>query len=539
MEVILLSTNEKAKSLDGFINSPDAVFKFRQLPNKPIEGEQKYHVLKNLISEAVVVVQNGIIKDCNQIMHRLCGYSLEEISEKPFASFFQPDNFSVIESICNHSDEEESAIKVHEAILICKDGRQKYIEITAGLCTFERKRANLIVMQDISDRIKTKNNLENASKLESLAALAGGIAHDYNNLLTAIIGNISLSQVNLKPDDKAFSLLSQALTASKTAQNLTQKLITFSKGGEPAKTLADFAKLVKTATEFTLSGSPIKCEYEFPHDLWSVKVDKSQIGQAIHNVVLNAREAMIEGGIIKIDARNIILRHNFLTLKPGIFVKLSISDQGDGIFADELEKIFEPYYTTKEFGTQKGTGLGLPISKSIIKKHGGDIEVRSEVGFGTTFYIYLPADDNVTLSKDRTSKPEIDKPIFGEGKILVMDDEEIIRILTKKILTHLGYDSIYAHDGVEAIDLYKKAMQGGKPFDAVILDLTVRGGMGGKEAIRKLSELDPHIKCIVSSGYSKDPVLMNYREFGFCGVIAKPYTVDELSEILDKVLKSP
>jgi PAS domain S-box-containing protein len=537
LEVVLLPTKDKANGFDGLIYSPDAIFKFRQLPNKSQEGEQKYHVLQNLISEAVVVVQNGRIKECNQIMHRLCGYSLEEVFEKPFVNFFHPDNLPVILSICKQPKERENTFKVYEVILICKDGRQKNIEITTDLCTFERKPASLIVMQDISDRIKTKKNLENASKLESLAALAGGIAHDYNNLLTAIIGNISLSQVNLKPDDKSFSLLNQALTASKTAQDLTQKLITFSKGGEPVKTIADFAKLVKSAAEFTLSGSTIKCEYEFPHDLWSVIVDKSQIGQAIHNVVLNAREAMIEGGIIKITARNTILKQNFLTLKPGNFVKLSISDQGEGISANELEKIFEPYYTTKEFGTQKGTGLGLPISKSIIKKHGGDIEVRSEIGFGTTFFLYLPADLNVIASKKPTSKTETEKPIFGEGKILVMDDEEIIRTLTKQILTHLGYNSEYAHDGKEAVELYQKSLRNGKPFDAVILDLTVRGGMGGKEAIRKLSEIDPNIKCIVSSGYPKDPVIMNYREFGFCGAIGKPYTVDELGEILHKVLK--
>lgn len=526
----------KTNNLNGLIYTPDPVFQFRRLPILSLEDEQKYHVLKNLINEAAVVVQNGKIKECNKSMHRLSGFGAEEISEKPFVNFFHPDNSSEIISICEQQEVLEYSLKAHEAILICKDGRQKSIEITSGHCTFERKPAKLMVIKDVSDQTKMKKNLENASKLESLVALAGGIAHDYNNLLTAIIGNISLLQDNLKSNDYAISLLKQALSASKTAQNLTQKLITFSKGDEPVKSWVDLAELVKSTTEFTLSGSTIRCEYEFPHDLWSLKVDKSQISQAIHNVVHNSREAMLEGGIIKVRAKNTTLKRNFLALKPGDFVKLSISDQGEGIAANELAKIFEPYYTTKVFGTQKGTGLGLAISKSIVTKHGGEIEVISELGYGTTFYFYLPADQRIIQKKEPTPKTEIDKTLFGDGKILVMDDEEIIRTLAKQILTHLGYTSEYAHDGQKALELYQKAMASGKPFDAVLLDLTVRGGMGGKETIKRLNEIDPHIKCIVSSGYSKDPVMTNYTEYGFCGAIAKPYTVDELSKILSKVL---
>jgi PAS domain S-box-containing protein len=536
MEVNLSKNRGNANNLNGLIYTPNPVFQFRRLPILPLEDEHKYHVLKNLIDEAVVVVQNAKIMEYNKSMHRLSGFSLDEISEKPFVNFFHPDNSSKITSICEQQEELDYSLKVHEAILICKDGRQKNIEITSGHCTFERKPANLMVIKDVSDQTKMKKNLENASKLESLAALAGGIAHDYNNLLTAIIGNISLLQANLKLDGHAISLLNQALSASKTAQNLTQKLITFSKGGEPVKHRVDLAELVKSTTEFTLSGSPIRCEYEFPHDLWSVKVDKSQFSQAIHNVVHNSREAMLEGGIIKISAKNTTLKQNFLTLKPGNFVKLAISDQGEGIATNELEKIFEPYYTTKEFGNQKGTGLGLAISKSIVTKHGKEIEVRSELGYGTTFYFYLPADQRILQKEKPAPKTEIDKTVFGDGKILVMDDEKIIRTLTKQILTHLGYTSEFAHDGQEALELYQKAMESEKPFDAVILDLTVRGGMGGKETIIKLNEIDPHIKCIVSSGYSKNPVMTNYIEYGFCSAIAKPYTVDELSKILGKVL---
>jgi CheY-like chemotaxis protein len=214
-----------------------------------------------------------------------------------------------------------------------------------------------------------------------------------------------------------------------------------------------------------------------------------------------------------------------------------ITDRGEGISEDRLDKIFEPYYTTKEFGVQRGTGLGLSISKSIIKKHSGDLTVKSKVGFGTTFNFYLPADNSEAICKDTILEVKGERSIFGNGKILVMDDEKIIRTLTKHILTHLGYNAEFAQDGKEAIDLYQNAMDCGKPFDAVILDLTIRGGMGGQEAIKKLSEIDPNIKGIVSSGYSLDPVMANFRDFGFCDVIAKPYTVEEMAEKLNHVIE--
>ena len=224
------------------------------------------------------------------------------------------------------------------------------------------------------------------------------------------------------------------------------------------------------------------------------------------------------------------------TIRPGKYVNISIIDQGEGISENRLEKIFEPYYTTKEFGVQKGTGLGLSISKSIMQKHGGDITVKSKVGLGTTFDFYLPADNSETICKDTILEVEGEGSIFGNGKILVMDDEKTIRTLTKHMLTHLGYNAEFAQDGKEAIDLYQNAMLCGKPFDAVILDLTIRGGMGGQGAIKKLREIDPNVKGIVSSGYSQDPVMANFRDFGFCGVITKPYTVEEMGKKLYQVL---
>jgi two-component system cell cycle sensor histidine kinase/response regulator CckA len=374
-------------------------------------------------------------------------------------------------------------------------------------------------------------------QMDSIAALAGGIAHDYNNLLTAIIGNITLAQTYLNPDDKPFKLLHQALLASQTARNLTQKLITFSKGGSPNQALTPVERLVKNVVDFTLSGSNIKCTYNFAPDLWRINVDQSQVGQALHNVVMNAREAMPQGGHIVAAADNVALKREIPSLPAGDYVRISITDRGSGIAEADLERIFEPYYSTKSSGNQRAAGLGLSICHSIIKKHGGEVVVESQIGFGTTLTIYLPAIHADLPAKTPVKEAESTGEIFGQGKILIMDDEEMIRELAGEILRHLGYRVEFAQDGAEAVAFYEAALASVDPFDAVILDLTVRGGMGGKEAIQKLKQIDPNVRGIVSSGYSDDPGITGFKEYGFCGVVAKPYTLEELGSKLGEVLR--
>jgi CheY-like chemotaxis protein len=341
------------------------------------------------------------------------------------------------------------------------------------------------------------------------------------------MGNISLARTYLKPKEKPFALLEHALAASKTAKNLTHRLISFSKGGVPQKTRAPVAKLVQSATEFTLSGSNVK---SLPDDLWPVEVDKIQIGQAIYNVVMNAREAMPRGGILEVCAENV--KHQ----KNGNYVRISFCDHGHGIPADDLPKIFDPYFSTKNMDAQKSTGLGLSVCHSIVIQHGGDIMVDSKPDWGTTIHLYLPA-VTVNLQEDNLESPQEEEiPLFGEGRILVMDDEEIIRELAEKILTHLGYDFEFAANGSEAVELYRNALEAEIPFDAVVLDLTVRGGMGGKEAIQEILQFDSHVKGIVSSGYSADPGITDFRKYGFKGVVTKPYTLEELNQELTRVL---
>jgi len=399
---------------------------------------------------------------------------------------------------------------------------------------------------DIKPDKRTEDELQKIRNLESIAALSGGIAHDYNNLLTVIIGNISLIQSYIEPDDMICGLLDEALEASMTAKSLTQKLITFARGGAPAMETASIAPVIKSATEFTLSGSNIKCEFAIPDDLWLVHIDKTQIGHVIHNLVINAREAMPGGGIIKVVAVNLNITDKSpelrigseIGLEKGNYVKISILDQGIGISKKILNNIFDPYFSTKDMGTQKGMGLGLSICHSIIKQHNGNIVAESIAGTGTGLHFYLPASEETIVTQKSLKVPAKEKLVLGKGSILVMDDEKMVIKITGHILNRLGYDASFSKDGSQAVEMYKKAMDSGNPFDAVILDLTIRGGMGGKEAIKKLVEFDPKIKAIVSSGYSNSPVMTSYKDYGFIDVIAKPYNINELSKKLNEVLSN-
>jgi signal transduction histidine kinase/ActR/RegA family two-component response regulator len=385
------------------------------------------------------------------------------------------------------------------------------------------------ISSDISEQKRMQEELIKAKNLESIGLLAGGIAHDFNNILTALLGNIALAKMYAKAGDQVFESLSEAEKAFWRARDLTQQLLTFSKGGAPIKKTGSVAEVLKDTVGFVLSGSNVSCEWGLPEDLWPVKFDPGQISQVANNLVLNAKQAMPEGGTIKLSGENVILRENqIVSLRPGRYIKLSITDRGIGIPKQHLSKIFDPYFTTK----QQGSGLGLATVYSIIKRHEGGIHVDSTVGAGTTFAIYLPASDELYVAK----KEEIGVLPPGQGKILLMDDEVTIRNVMGELLTELGYQMSFAKDGAELLEIYRDAMQRQRPFDAVIMDLTIPGGMGGAECIRLLKEIDPEAKAIVSSGYSNDPMMAEFRKYGFCGVISKPYQLKELSETLYKTV---
>jgi PAS domain S-box-containing protein len=386
----------------------------------------------------------------------------------------------------------------------------------------------LAVSRDITEQKQMEEELLTARKLESVGMLAGGIAHDFNNILTAIIGNVSMARMQSRPGDEMFDLLSGAETASIRAQTLTRQLLTFAKGGAPVKETASIKDVIRESSLLVLRGSKTRCDFSLAEDLWPAEVDFAQMSLGINNIVINADRAMPEGGIIRVAAENLIIDDGqSLPLKPGRYIRVSISDQGAGIAEKHLANIFDPYFTTKE----KGRGLELATTYSIIKRHDGHITVESQLGEGTTFHIYLPASDKAVPEKEEV------KLIKGHGRILVMDDEELIREMVGRMLEKLGYESEFAEDGAVAIEMYKEAQESEKPYDAVILDLTIPGGMGGKEAIEKLLDIDSEVKAIVSSGYSDDPVMSNFQEYGFMGMIPKPFEFQSLSKVLHEAIK--
>jgi PAS domain S-box-containing protein len=365
-----------------------------------------------------------------------------------------------------------------------------------------------------------------AAKLESIGTLAGGIAHDFNNLLTGIMGNIGLARTYIKPSDRAFEMLDEAEKAAVRARDLTQQLLTFARGGKPVKDLIKIAELIKESATFALRGSNVRLELSLPGDLWSVEADEGQISQVINNLVINADEAMPAGGILRIGASNFVVkRAGALPLARGNYVRLDVKDMGVGISQEHLERIFEPYFTTK----QKGSGLGLTTAYSIVTNHGGNIFAESTLNEGSAFHVYLPASKKAAKEEGKAAG---EKPGQAGGKVLVMDDEEIIRKMLSNMLKLAGYEAELTGDGAEALERYAQTMKSGKPFDAVIMDLTVPGGMGGKEAIKKLLHLDPDARVIVSSGYATDPIMSEYKKYGFSAVIAKPYSVKQLEETL-------
>ena len=389
------------------------------------------------------------------------------------------------------------------------------------------------IVRDVTERKKMEEELLKMDKLESVGVLAGGIAHDFNNLLTGIMGNISLAKMYAEAGTSAGKIterLTEADKASVRARELTRQLLTFAKGGAPIKEVAVVGDLLRDSAIFVSRGSSIRCKFSIPDDLRAAEVDKGQMAQVISNVVINAVEAMSNGGEISIYAENItVTAEHGLPLKPEEYIKISIEDHGGGIPREHLQKIFDPYFTTK----QSGSGLGLAICYSIVEKHGGHITVESQSGVGSTFYIYLPA-YHMEAPTDNEDVEEEHKT--GMGRILVMDDERIIRELVCEILTGMGYKTVTALNGVEAIKLYRRAMESGNSFDAIILDLTIPGGMGGGKAIQKLKEIDPEVKAIVSSGYSNDPIMTNFSKHGFKGCIDKPYRPKKLGAVLHNVI---
>lgn len=388
----------------------------------------------------------------------------------------------------------------------------------------------VIRVDDVTEREQLEEIRIQHDKLKSIGVLAGGIAHDFNNLLVGILGNIDLASNLIERSNKAYPLLQKAEKASLRAKDLTTQLLTFSKGGHPVRKPVALESLIKESAEFILAGSNVVCKYTISNDVWLVNVDSGQISQVVQNIIINAKEAMEAGGVIEITCENID-RHSIYahkSLKEEKYVMVKISDTGPGIQKSNLGKIFDPYFTTK----QKGSGLGLAVCHSIILKHDGFITVVSTEGAGTTFSIYLPAlfsSENIIVEKKYVTKK-------SSGKVMVMDDEELVRDLLSNMLNQLGCETVMASDGEEAVKIYKSLLDSDSPVDLIIMDLTIPNGMGGKEAVQKILEINNKAKVIVFSGYSTDPIISNFKDYGFVNALKKPFKFSELSKVVNAVL---
>jgi two-component system cell cycle sensor histidine kinase/response regulator CckA len=394
----------------------------------------------------------------------------------------------------------------------------------------ELLKANRKLVDEIVRRKKMEDEILRAQKLEAVGILAGGIAHDFNNVLTSVLNNIYVSKALLGDNGKALERLAAAERALQGAVSLTRQLLTFSRGGEPVRKTAYVRNLIRDTASFSLRGSKVKCDFSAAADLWPVMADEGQLAQVIGNLVINADQAMPRGGTVVVRADNVTLdADSRLPLPAGRYVRVSVRDHGDGIQEENLQKIFDPYFTTK----QKGSGLGLSSSYSIIRKHGGLITVESEAGAGSTFDIYLPASaEDVLEAEEDALMPEA-----GGARVLLMDDDEMVAESAAEGLRSFGYEVETATDGGAACLMYEKAMVSGRPFEAVVIDLTVQGGMGGAETIKRLKKLDPDVRAIVASGYSDDPVMSRHADYGFRTVITKPYMLEELVRALQRLIK--
>ncbi len=516
-------------SIKGFVSILTDVTERSKAEQALRSSEEKYRSVVDNALEGIAVIQDNMVKFCNPPLEHMTGYSAEEICSIPAIDFVHPDDREKAQAFQRSLHEGVSQIKPLIFRLAAKDGTYHWIQTKGVPIQWEGKPAGLNFMTDVTEIRKMEEELVKVEKLESIGVLAGGIAHDFNNLLTAVLGNISMVRMALDKDDLSNHRLSEAEKACHRARDLTQQLLAFSKGGAPVKETMRLESVIRDACEFSLSGSACTLKLDVPQATWAIQGDRGQLTQVMTNICINAVQAMSQGGTITISVQNKELQEGDITgLEPGNYVEISIKDQGCGIDQESIGKIFDPFFTTKP----KGSGLGLATAYAVVRNHGGIITVESELGVGTLFRIYLPA----TREQPTKVETETDLPVVGHGKVLIMDDEESIRSLLYDLLSMIGYDVAVSKDGAECLEIYSDALNAGARFDLVILDLTIPGGMGGEETIRGLLEIDPHVTAIVSSGYADAPIMSNYKDYGFAGVIKKPYDVPELCAVIERTL---
>jgi len=496
------------------------------------ESERKYKTLVETTATGFVILDDqGSVLDANAEYLRMSGHgTLDEIRGRPVVEW-TADHDRARNALAVATCMREGFVRDLQVDYTHADGTVVPVLINATVIEVEGVLRIITIIRDMSDRKRLEAELLRSEKLRSVGVLAGGIAHDFNNILTAILGNISLLQATLATDDYASEHLDEVEKASQRARELTRQLLTFSRGGDPVRKPFHSEPLIRESATLALRGRASTCEFNIAPGLALVDGDEGQIGQVIRNLVINASQAMNEGGTVRVSAENREIRAGQVHgLVAGRYLVLAVADSGAGISEEHRLRIFDPYFTTK----REGRGLGLAVSHSVVANHHGAIAVDSQAGKGSVFTVYLPAAEGDAIAP-LTATAEI---VRGRGRILIMDDEESVRQIAGKIVRALGYEATFARDGREAIDCWQKARAEGQPFDVAIMDLTVPGGIGGREAVRELLALDPDAKAVVSSGYCQDPVMANFRDYGFRDVLAKPYNVLDVSRALSALLRS-
>ncbi len=523
-------------NLIGTVTSFQDITDRKQAMKELAAERERLSVTLRSIGDGVITTDlQGRVLMLNKVAEKLCGWSQQEAMGRPLVEVFRISNEKTGQSCENPVDKVlatgNAQLLANHTVLIARDGTSYSIADSAAPIRDSESRVIgvVLVFRDVTEKKRMEEELLKTEKLKSVGLLAGGIAHDFNNILAAILGNIDLAINRLGSDRVAVPLLAEAEKASLRAKDLTQQLLTFAKGGSPVLRTVSIAGIIRDSALFILRGSNVDCKMDIPDDLWLVDIDPGQMSQVIQNMTLNARQVMPDGGTVVIACRNKQGR----SARSRNWVEITITDQGPGIDPGVTDRIFDPYFSTK----QDGSGLGLSICHSIITQHKGRIKVSSAPAGGATFIILLPASTSVVTAEQQVQL-EAHGPQQEGARILIMDDDAMVANIAWEMLTHLGYKPVVVKDGRDAIQAYQQAMADGEKFDAVIMDLTIPGGMGGKKAVREVLALDPAAKVIVASGYSHDPVMAFFQDHGFCAAIAKPFLVDELKAVIGRVLNS-
>ncbi|NOZ14187.1 MAG: PAS domain S-box protein [Acidobacteria bacterium] len=494
------------------------------------EHEKMRITLTSMASGVIVTDKKFRIELMNPVAEELTGYPESRAIGKPLGSVYRgldPETRTPFPLPDMKEAMEGGGFRRSSTVILLGENNEEHI-VLCSCSPIQWKDSGflglVLVFRDITERLKMEHELQKTQRLESLGVLAGGIAHDLNNQMTGITGNISLVKAMLKDSPKITSLLNEAEKAGNTCKALARQLLTFASGGAPVIESVDLEELIRESVSFNLRGKPTKAEIKIASPLWKASADPGQFRQIMSNLLINAVQAMPDGGTVCVSAENVQNDDSSSRTPSGKYIRITVSDTGPGIDPEIQGKIFDPFFTTKA----DGSGLGLSTVHSIVKRHGGRLSLESIPGKGTSFSILLPA------SEENEQAP-VEAPIAQTTpalNILLMDDEEIIRDVAQEIFRFLGHSITITTDGKEALNAYKNAMEQGSPYDLVLLDITIPGGMGGKETISQLMKLDPNVKAAVTSGYAQDPIIANFSEYGFCGRLEKPFKIDDIEKLL-------